>query len=278
MKRILFTVMLALIALMATGCNQSIPPANVGIRFNGMTGIQTAIVKPRVIWVGLHEQLILYPTSIHNATYVRSKTEGEQKKDDSIRVSTLEGSILPIDISVAYHVEPENVVRCFQTFGSADLDQIQREYIRWVTNYGANAVAGKSSVFNLISSERALFGPRIKKVISPILLQFGITVDDVYIREVYTEEYAKKIKQRLNYKTNLETSKVKLKQASIDAKTMLTDAARQAAEYHLMASQGTQAIEFKRVELQQAAIEKWDGIAPIVGDSRIPFTNLKVNR
>lgn len=120
--------LLVLAVLSLVGCTRQVPPASVGIKFNASSGISEKLVKPQVLWVGIRDQLIVYPTSIRNATYTRNTNEGERQGDDSIAASTSEGSILPVDLTVSYHVEPHNVVRAFENFGSEDLQQIQRDY------------------------------------------------------------------------------------------------------------------------------------------------------
>ncbi len=273
MKKALLLLVVAVVVASMTGCGwKQIPPANVGIRFDAVTGISDTLVKPQVIYVGIHQKLITYPTSIHNALYCYSDKEGEQKRDDAIRVSTLEGAKIPVDVMVSYHVDPENVVKTFKSFGTSDLDAIQASVIRWTTIWGAGVVAGKSSIFDLISKDRSKFGPEVRRVIGGPLSYYGITVDDVSIRQVYTQDYDAKIQERLASQTQLNTERIKLRQSSIDAKTMLTNARREADENQQKSQQGEQAIELKRLELRNTLIERWDGMSPLIGDSNAPFT------
>jgi regulator of protease activity HflC (stomatin/prohibitin superfamily) len=225
--------------------------------------------------VGRWDRLIVYPTSIHNASYVKNAHEGERSGDDSISASTSEGAILPCDVTVAYHVQTENVLKAFQNFGSEKLTEIQMKFIRWVAVYGVNAVSGKKSIFELTSRDRAGFGKQVKLIIAPMLEEWGITVDDVYIGEVYPPEDVKtKIQERIKVKNDLELAKVALQRAKIDAETTLTNAKREAEQNHLLAAQGTNVLELKRLELQRLAIEHWDGRPPAVGESRIPFSSI----
>lgn len=257
------------------GCTQQVPPASVGVKFSANSGISTKLVKPQVVWMGYREQLIIYPTSIKNASYVRNSHEGERSGDDSIPASTNEGAILPVDVTVAYHVAPEDVVKAFNNFGTEDLKAIQRKFIRWTAIYGVNVVAGSRSIFDLSSKERAQFGPEVKKVIAPILLDWGITVDDVYIGEVYpNQEISTKIQERIGLKNQLELAKNERVRADIEAKTVLTNASKQAEMNRLLQQGNEKMLELKKLELQKMAIERWNGRAPIVGSPNIPFTEI----
>jgi regulator of protease activity HflC (stomatin/prohibitin superfamily) len=264
-------------ALLLAGCTREVPPASVGIKFNATSGLSERLVKPQVVWVSPTERLVVYPTSIKNATYTRATNEGERTGDDSIPASTVEGSILPIDLTVSYHVEPADVLKAFQNFGTEDLAEIQTNYIRWVAIYGVNVVSGTRSIFDLTSKDRAGLGKQIRAIIQPILGDWGITVDDVYVGEVYPNQQVKtKVDERIAMKNSFELAKVGLQRATIDAQTTLTNAKKDAALNRLLALQGDKVLELKRLELQRAAIEKWDGKSPMIGDGTIPFSGLKM--
>jgi hypothetical protein len=268
--------LIAASALMV-GCTREVPPASVGIRFNASSGLSEKLVRPQVLWVGPRDQLIIYPTSIHNATYTKNTNEGERTGDDSIPASTMEGSILPVDMTVSYHVEPQNVLKAFQNFGSTDLPQIQRIFIRWAAAYSVNIVSGRHSIFDLTSKDRANFGREVKDVLAPILDAYGITVDDCFIGEVYPNEAVRtKVQERISMKNGLELAKLNLQRARIDSQTTLTNAKKEAELNALLASQGEKTLQLKRLELQRMAIERWNGKPAIVGDSAIPFTDIQV--
>ncbi len=259
------------------GCMKQIPPASVGVRFNARTGISEHLVKPQVVWLGFAEKLIVYPTSIRNATYTKNSSEGERTGDDSIKASTSEGSILPVDITVSYHVESADVLKAFQNFGTEDLEQVQRDFIRWTTIYGLNVVAGQKSIFDLTSKDRAALSTQVKEVIKPILGEWGLTVDDIYVGEVYPNEQVRaKVDERIANVNSLELAKVSLERAKIDAETTLTNAKKQAELNRLLALQGDKVIELKRLEVLKKAIEKWNGKTPVIGSGTIPFTNLSL--
>lgn len=273
--KLLAFVPLLLVSLGLGGCMRQIPPASVGIRFDPGSGISESLVKPQVVWLHFREQLIVYPTSIHNATYTKGGTEGERAGNDSIPASTVEGSILPVDVTVSYHVEPGDVVRTFQNFGTEDLEDIQKVFIRNATIYAVNVVTGQRSIFDLTSKDRAAFSGQIKRIVAPMMAGWGLTVDDVYVGEVYPNEEVKaKVEERIAMRNALELAKVGLQRATIDAETTITNARKEAELNALLAKQGAKTLELRRLELLRKAIEKWDGKAPIIGGNTIPFTNM----
>jgi regulator of protease activity HflC (stomatin/prohibitin superfamily) len=265
--------------LLLPGCTQQVPPATVGVLFDANRGIATTLLQPRVVWVGPYQRLILYPTAIQNATYVKNAREGALQGDASVKASTAEGAILPMDVTVAWHVQPDDVVKAFQEFGTADLNRIEAIYLRWATSAAVNTVSGSHSIFDVISKDRAQIGPEVKAKLTPILARWGITVDNVYIGEVYpSAEIQAKIQDSMAKRNELEQKRIELQQAQTEARTITIKAEQQAAQNRLLASQGEIALKLKRVELRQLAIQKWNGAPPLVGDGTIPFTNMQMTR
>ncbi len=267
----------ALASILSAGCFKEIPPASVGVKFNASSGISEQIMKPQVVFVGLRDHLIIYPTSVRSATYTKTSHEGERTGDDSISASTVEGSNLPIDMTVSYHVEPADVRKCFENFGDDSLPEIQKDFIRWTTIYAVNVVSGSKSIFDLTSKDRATLGTDVKKVIAPILGEWGITVDDIFVGEVYPNQQVRgKVEERISMKNAFELAKVGLERARIDAQTTLTNARKEADLNRLMAMQGDKVLQLKKLELQRLAIERWNGRSPLIGSSTIPFTDLEL--
>lgn len=259
---------------------KQIPPSSVGIKFNAASGLSEKLLKPELQFIGLNQRLIIYPTSIKNATYVRNSNEGERRGDDSIQATTVEGASLPVDVTVAYHVDPANVLKAFENFGTENLEEIQGTYVRSSAIYAVNIVSGQRSIFDLTAKDRASFGPDVKAVLGPILADYGITVDDVYIREVYpSQEVQTKVSESIAVRTQLDTARNELERAKIDSQTTETNAKKQAEINRLLALQGDKSIALRKLEIRRKAIEKWKaagGEVPAIGDGTVPFTDIKL--
>jgi len=238
------------------------------------------ILKPEVVWVNpFTEKLLIYPTGINNATFVKNAAEGARYGDDSIKACTLEGAILPVDVTVAYRIpaEPDAVLRVFNRFGTMELKDIQKEHIRWATVVAVNDVSGRKSIFDLISRERAQFGVEVKKILTPMVEPWGFVIEDVMIREVHPpQEITEKIQEQQATRSDLEKAKIEQQQAKIDAQTVITNAQKEAEQNRLLAGQGDKVLALKRLELRRKAIEKWDGRAPAIGEPGIPFMDGKL--
>lgn len=262
------------------GCGfRQIPPGSVGVKFNGASGVSQQLLRPEVVWVGWNEKLIIYPTNIQQAIFVKSATEGDKARDDSVLASTKEGAVLPVDVTVSYRISPttESIRQVFNTFGTPDYDgehpmhYIQSTFVRWATIVAVNDVSSKHSIFDLISTHRAQFGPEVKVALASRLEQWGLKLEDVLIREIHPpDEIVNKITEQQQIRSELQRINIQKQQAITEAQTLLIDAQKEAEQNRLLALQGTQALELKKLERRKIFIERWDGHSSIIGDTIIP--------
>ncbi len=270
----------AAVLLPLAGCSyRSIPPGSVGVKFNGASGISQHLLKPEVVFVGWNDHLIIYPTNIQQATFVMNAREGDKLKDDSIRATTSEGATLPVDVSVSYRIpgDPGNITTVFNKFGMPDSDPdhplhyIQSEFVRWATVVAVNHVSGQHSIFDLLSKDRAAFGPEVKAELAPVMESWGLKCEDVMIREIHPPEaITTKITEQQSKRAELQQFRIKKQQAVTDAQTTIIEAQREAEKTRLLSQQGTQGLELKKLELRRVFIERWDGKSGLVGSGPIP--------
>lgn len=274
-----FALLFIVMIVGAAGCGgcgyTQIEPSTVGVVFDKYSGIQETVLKPGLQWQGWNTEIIMYPTSIHNATYVKNAKEGERQQDDSIVGATIEGAQLPIDVTVVWHVDAGNTVTVFKNFGDDPLEDIQMNFIRYLATFGVNATSGTKSIFDITSKDRAKFGPEVKAIISPYMTEMGLTCDDVTIGETWqSQDITELVKDRIEKSSELQTVTNKLTQAKIDGATLVNNAKATASINEMKANQGSEAIELMKRKLEATLIEKWDGEVPTVGDGGgIPFIN-----
>ncbi len=267
---------LVVMGLVTAGCNpyKQIPPGSVGVVFDAYSGVSRTVLKPGVVFQGINDRVVIYPTSIHNASYVRNSHEGERMAEDAIIATTVEGAQLPIDLTVVWHVDPANTVTVFNNFGTEDLEAIQADFIRYIAIYGVNAASGNKSIFDITSKDRAKFGPEVKAIITPIMTNMGITCDDVYVGETYpSQDIDTLVKDRISKRNELQIVTNNLQKAKIEAATTVNNAKAAADINRLKAQQGDEAVELKKRDIMRILIAKWNGAPPEIGDGGIPFIN-----
>lgn len=116
-----------LLVLLITGCSK-VPSGNVGIKFyllGGGKGVDTEELGPGRHWIGINEELYLFPTFTQNYTWARVKNS----PDESISFQTDQGLSVNADVGISYAVDPTKVSVLFQKYRKG-IEEITDVYLR----------------------------------------------------------------------------------------------------------------------------------------------------
>ncbi len=152
---------------------------------------------------------------VRRQTYSISKTswEGEVKGDDSIRTLTLDGQEVSVELSVRFHIDPQNVWRLHKEIGKDYVNKILRPEIRShariaFAEYPANKV---------FSSERLTIQNNIETRLREKLLNSYLVVDEVLLRSVsFSEAFQNAIIQKQISQQNAQRMKYVLEKEQLE--------------------------------------------------------------
>lgn len=243
-----------------------IPAGHVGLIYDASSGLRKEVYEPRALFIGLRQQLYVYPTRLQAAIYSQDPTAGENKAADGILVTTNDNANTTFDVTVIYRIPKENVVRIFNAFGTRPIEDLQRTVIRRTVKEAANEVGVQYDLFALMGPKRKEASEKLTKVVRDRLGIRGFDVEIAMLGASYpSNDIQSKITSRVNSYVELEISRLKREIAEIDRKIAVTagSAQQQAAA---LAATGTKdrSIELLKMDATQAAVEKWDGhLSPI---------------
>lgn len=199
------------------------------------------------------------------------KQKGSQAdyKDFPVDTNTKDGQQVDIYYTVRFSIDPSKATWVAQHIGSEDalVEKIVKTDSRiWVRN-----VAREYEANELYTGNVEKVQIRIEEKIRPLLIDNGILLDEVGIREIkFTEQYIQAIEQKQIQAVKVETEKNIAAQAEFQKEARITKAEGMAKEQELQRQTITAEL------LQKMAIEKWTGILPIYwGSGVLPFLNLK---
>ena len=160
----------------------------------GQVGVQTLFgqVQSRVLQPGLSVvnplvDVTRFDTRTQNYTMSAVRNEGQQAGDDAIRVLSADGLEVIIDLTVLYHVVPEQAPKILSTIGEDYQEKIVRAISRTRIRDGAvfyDAVA-------LYSTRREEFQTRILASIEKDFVQNGLRLDQLLIRNIQLPQSVK---------------------------------------------------------------------------------------
>jgi len=165
--------------------------AQIGV---GQVGVQTLFgqVQSRVLQPGLNivnplVDVTRFDTRTQNYTMSAVHSEGQQAGDDAIRVLSADGLEVIIDLTVLYHVVPDQAPKILATIGEDYQDKIVRAISR--TRIRDNAVYYDAVA--LYSTRREEFQTRILAAIEKDFRTSGLQLDQLLIRNIQLPQSVK---------------------------------------------------------------------------------------
>lgn len=197
--------------------------------------------------------------------------------DAPIIVLTKERLQIPIDMTIMYSLKPEKAADMLKNFGEDIVwdDKIVGTNIRNITR----GVIGDVSIGELISN-RDKYEKEILTAMNAITQKNGVTIHQVMVRDIgIPTQIQDSVKQKMIAEQNAEKAKFDVEKAKQEAQVEIERQKGVAeANKHLTSSLSPQLIEYKRLQMEQMKIEKWNGVNPatLMTGGTIPTTTMIV--
>jgi len=277
--------LLVLSMLFVTACTY-VPAGHVGVLVHllgGEKGVDTEELGVGRYWVGMNEELFLFPTFMQNYVWTKEDTEGSPN-DESISFQTADGNVANADIGISYNLDPNKVTDIFQTYRRG-IDEITDVFLRNMVRDSLVRNSSNKPIEYVYGAGKAeLIATVLKDVQAQVGLQ-GINVSKLYwigeirlpnlIKESIDAKNAatQKAQQRLNevQQSKAEADK-KIEDARGEAESILRVAEAQAKANQLLAQSLTTEL------VQYQTIAKWDGKLPLYSGTTTPMVQLPASK
>lgn len=276
--KIKFFVFIALI-IAVSGCSK-VPAGNVGIKVHllgSSKGVDSEELGPGRYWIGINEDLYLFPTFTQNYTWTKSSDEGSDK-DESITFQTREGLSVNADVGVSYHLEPGKINDVFQKYRKG-IDEITDVFMRNMVRDAFNQYGSQVNVESVYGAGKTELLRKVEDSVSESVSGIGIIVEKVYligsmrlpqqvIRALNSKiEATQRAEQRENELREAEAeAKKKVAEARGEAQSVLTRAEAQAKANQILARSVTAEL------IKYEATKRWDGKLPkFSGGGAVPM-------
>lgn len=293
-KRLLAAAVVAALAMSSlTGCDK-VPAGNVGVKvylLGSSKGVDVEELSPGRYWIGINEELYLFPTFQQNYTWTYQwvddngdgKVQQDETTDESIPFQTKEGLGVSADIGITYTVDPTKVSVLFQKYRKG-IDEITDGYLRNMVRDTLVNVAGSRSIEDVYGAGKEALLKEVEERVRKEVAPYGIVVEKLYwagsprLPRTVIDSINAKIKatQMAQQREN------EVAQAKAEADKAVEEARGQAESRLINARAEADAIRIKGEALAEnpklvelSAIEKWNGVLPtITGSGAIPFVNV----
>jgi len=276
MKKILLGVLFIATIL---SC-QRVPVGHVGIKvflLGQQKGIDSIELGVGRYYIGMNEELYIFPTYQQNYVWTAGKDEGSSN-DESFTFQTSEGMSVNTDLGIEYHINPTNVTAIFSKYRKG-VEELTDIVLRNAVRDAFNNTASRYPVEYVYGEGKT---DLLKEVLKQIQTRFssqGIIVDNLYY--IGSIRLPENVVTALNNKVqaiqDADKAKNELEKTKWEAeKTVVKASAEAKANQVLSSSINNSLIEWRRIELEEKAIDKWNGALPgtMIPGGSLPFVNL----
>lgn len=179
-KVLLFVIFTTVLALFSTGC-EKVPAGHVGIKvylLGGAKGVDSEELSVGRYWIGINEELFLYPTFTQNYVWTKNPAEGSPD-DESITFQDQEGMSVNADVGISYHLDPTKVSKIFQKYRKG-IGEITDVFLR---NMVRDAFVAKGSILpieDIYGKGKQKFLKDVEEDVKKQTKEIGIIIDRIY--------------------------------------------------------------------------------------------------
>jgi regulator of protease activity HflC (stomatin/prohibitin superfamily) len=279
-----FKKVLALgLAAGALAACSTVPAGHVGVKvylLGGSKGVDSEELGVGRYWIGMNEQLYIFPTYMQNYTWTK-EPDSTGPEDESISFQTVEGMTANADVGISYQLDPTKINKIFQTYRRG-VDEITDTFLRNMVRDALVKQASTKPIEYIYGAGKAELMAAVQADVQKQVTDIGIKIDKIYwigeirlpqtvIDSINAKNAATQMaQQRQNEvaQARAEAEK-KVAEARGEAESVLLKAKAQAEANRELASSITPEL------VQYRALDKWDGVLPrMTGNQAVPFINV----
>lgn len=291
MKKLLVALCMVCALAISTGCSQ-VPAGHVGVKvylLGSDKGVDTEVLGTGRYYIGINEELFLFPTFSQNYVWTKEETKGSPD-DESISFGTTEGLSINADIGITYSIAPDKVVDVFQKYRKG-VEEITDLYLRNMVRDAVVTAASTRSIESIYGVGKADLIKEVEDKVRAQVKDIGIIIERVYwigdlrlppsvIASINSKiEATQKAMQRENeIQTEIASAKIAVTKAQGEADSRVAAAKAEAESIRMVGEAEAYAIAQRLkasngdlVELTRA--EKWNGVLPttVLPNQAVPF-------
>lgn len=262
-------LVLATILLITLAACSKVPAGNVGIKvylLGGQKGIDSEQLGPGRYWIGINEELYLFPTFKQNKVW----TNGADAEQGAFVFGTVDGMKVSTDLGISYRIKAGAAPKLFQDYRKG-IDEITDVDIRNMVASEFVTRASSRRVDTVYGAGKEALLKEVEDAVRKRLDPQGIELIALYwVGDLYLpEEVRKSINAKIQATQMAEQRRNEVEQAKAEADKAREAAAGEADATLLRARAEAEAIRIRGEALRQnqelvalTVAEKWDGKYP----------------
>ena len=268
---------LSVAALLALTACSTVPAGHVGVKvflLGGEKGVDHEELGVGRYWIGMNEELYLFPTFMQNY-------EWKEENNEALSFQTVDGMTASADVGISYSLDPSKISVIFQTYRRG-IDEITDIFLRNMVRDSLVKAVSTKSIEYVYGAGKAELMKAVEDDVRSQVKDIGINVSKIYwIGEIRVPEEVRAsinaknaaTQQAQQRQNEVATAKAeadkKIEEARGQAESILRVAEAQAKANKLVASSLTPEL------VQYFGLEKWDGRLPTyTGGNSVPMIQI----
>ena len=180
-SKLCLMVGMVVVLLGGTACTK-VPAGNVGVKvylLGGDKGVDSEELGVGRYYIGINEELYLFPTFTQNYVWTMDAKEGSPN-DESITFQTVEGMTVGADVGISYKINPEKVTTIFQKYRRG-IDEITDVFLRNMVRDGFVNVASTKKVENVYGAGKTEMIKEVEDYVKAQVSDIGIEIERIYL-------------------------------------------------------------------------------------------------
>ena len=281
MKKVLLSS--AVLAVLFQGCYMTtIDSGEVGVQVNSGKVVDTPVTEGFNFSLNPMAELEVYNVKAKQLEMAGDKNEKDSNEvihDSSVTILTKDNLSVPVDVTILYKLKDDCAPHIRKEFGA---DVIwDNKVIVPVARDVVRGVIGKDADVYSLNQNRETYADQISAVFvekaNSAIRKQCVSVEMVSIRDI---KIPKQLMDSIMAKNQMEeqsrTAELQVKRAEAEAKIEIAKKEGTAkAQLALAKSITPELIKWKELEIQEEAIQKWNGVLPSTNlAGSVPFVNV----
>lgn len=258
---------------------QRIPPGYVGLKvelYGKNRGVQNATISTGKVWYnGYTQEVVIFPDHVQYYILTASTEEGSPI-DESITFG-VGGTSANADISLTYFFNTDKI-KLFYGKYLKDPNEFKSTLVRSETRNCFNSSATGLKPEEIVSDKQAKLLQDVRDCLNAKFADVGVTFESIGFvsKPRFAQEIEAQITARFQAEQQAIAAKAQLEVAKAEAERKIAEAKGDAEVARIQQQSATSAsIRLRELELQERAIEKWNGVLPMYqgGSAPLPIFN-----
>ncbi len=274
----------ATVGIMASSCGlipgtsvKKIPPGYVGLKvemYGENRGVQNATISTGRVWYNSYaEEIIVFPDHVQYYILTASKEEGSPI-DESITFG-VGGTSVNADVSLSYFFNT-NKIKDFYGKYLKDTGEFKATLVRSETRNCFNLAAAGLKPEDIVGEKQADLLTNVEGCLNDKFSTVGVTFESIGFvsKPTFEKSIEDQITARFKAEQQAIAAKAQLQVAEAEAKRKIAEARGDAEASRIKAENMSSVnLRLRELELQEKAIEKWNGVLPVYQGGNAPFLN-----